>query len=681
MKINIIAWNGLAQSYALVAESYCKGLMQCPENKIFFTDNHNHSNMWKKTCPTIFDNLKEPTEKVDVSIKFVYPYDITPDSNARYTIIFMTCEFNYISCVMDTCELCDNVFILTPSDYSKKGIIASGFPAEKIFVVPHGYDRTPTKFTKIQLRKNYNIPVNDFIFYHCGSMTANKNINSLLIAFEMVYRMNNNVTLLLKGLDNIYDSCNLFTETYQTLQKHTELTCLSKILYIGDELSSEIMAEFYDLADCYVSPFLAEGFNLPVLEAACHGLEVICTRGGPPDEFAKDALFIDSNIQQLSENVCINGNEYKKTAIVPKISNLFELMCITLLSHKKIDTTYYQQNYSIKAIGQSLTKTLKKIIQIPCTEISIILFDNKNTQTQITNLLLCCGEYITIYIISTSDHDASIANKISSNKLVYIKSEVSERDMDDEQIKKIMCEKRIDSAVYMTTDILILCDPRAYILRNKLSNDTHVYMGNEMIMRVLYLNSQKLSEHYIDNINISECQNTKEIFKINSDCFKWIPKHDGFMSLYKLYNDNNDVKFNQKINFANNDIKVNPETFLMYIEDIHPITELLRKVKIAIILMGLEEKYKNVVRSAPLTLIFDQKNEKITYDPNLEKSPIFVYPEALDYFFSHIYPLFKTTFILYLTYDSPTKDEIQKLDTKHLIKDIIYGRKNEDIIK
>lgn len=711
MKINIIAWNGLTQSYALVAESYCKGLMQCcgvpelsqcnnmapechtsrPENELFFTDNFNHLKLWKKTRPTIFDNLKEPTEKVDVSIKFLYPYDITPDSNARYTIIFMTSEFNYISCVMDTYELCDNVFILTPSEYSKKGIIASGFPAEKIFVVPHGYDRVPVKLTKEQLRKTYNIPENDFIFYHCGSMTANKNIHALLLSFEMVYRGNKSVTLLLKGIDNIYGSYNLFTETCQSLQKHTELTCQSKILYIGDDLPSEILAGFYELSDCYVSPFLAEGFNLPVLEALCHGLEVICTRGGPPDEFAKDALFIDSCIKPLTDIICINGNEYQKTVTLPKVSNLFELMCVTMLSHKKIDTEYYQQNYSIRAIGYSLSETLKKIIQIPCIETSIILFDNKNTQAQITNLLMYCGEYSKIYIISTSDHDISTTKKISSNTLVYIKSDVSEKDMTDEIIKKIMCEKHIDSAIYLTTDVLILCDPRAYILQQKLFDDTHVYMKDEVIMRVLgsassglklsHLNSQKLTKHYIDNINISDCQNTKEVFKIGPKRFKWIPKHDGFMSLYKLYDDVDDLKYNQKINFACNDIKINPEIFLMYVEEVSPIMELLCKVKVAIILMGLEEKYKDVMRTAPLTLLFDRKLEKPEYNSNLEKSPIFVYPEAVDYFFSQIYPLIKTKFTLYLTYDSLPKDEVQKLDMRHIIEDIVYGRKNEDNIK
>jgi glycosyltransferase involved in cell wall biosynthesis len=52
-------------------------------------------------------------------------------------------------------------------------------------------------------------------------------------------------------------------------------------------------------ADLYVSPYRAEGFNLPVLEAAACGIPVICTRGGPTDDFISDefALRIDSELE------------------------------------------------------------------------------------------------------------------------------------------------------------------------------------------------------------------------------------------------------------------------------------------------------------------------------------------------------------------------------------------------
>jgi glycosyltransferase involved in cell wall biosynthesis len=43
----------------------------------------------------------------------------------------------------------------------------------------------------------------------------------------------------------------------------------------------------YQAADAYVSPYLAEGFNLPVLEAAACGTLMICTQGGPTDDFTR----------------------------------------------------------------------------------------------------------------------------------------------------------------------------------------------------------------------------------------------------------------------------------------------------------------------------------------------------------------------------------------------------------
>ena len=56
------------------------------------------------------------------------------------------------------------------------------------------------------------------------------------------------------------------------------------------------MAQLYQMADAYVSPYAAEGFNLPALEAAACGLPLICTTGGPTDDFttAEFALGIEA---------------------------------------------------------------------------------------------------------------------------------------------------------------------------------------------------------------------------------------------------------------------------------------------------------------------------------------------------------------------------------------------------
>jgi glycosyltransferase involved in cell wall biosynthesis len=50
------------------------------------------------------------------------------------------------------------------------------------------------------------------------------------------------------------------------------------------------MADLLRAADFYVSPYLAEGFNLPVLEAAACGVPIICTAGGATDDFTEPSF-------------------------------------------------------------------------------------------------------------------------------------------------------------------------------------------------------------------------------------------------------------------------------------------------------------------------------------------------------------------------------------------------------
>jgi glycosyltransferase involved in cell wall biosynthesis len=47
----------------------------------------------------------------------------------------------------------------------------------------------------------------------------------------------------------------------------------------------EQMRQLYAAADLYASPYRAEGFNLPVIEAVACGCPVLVTRGGATDDF------------------------------------------------------------------------------------------------------------------------------------------------------------------------------------------------------------------------------------------------------------------------------------------------------------------------------------------------------------------------------------------------------------
>jgi glycosyltransferase involved in cell wall biosynthesis len=71
---------------------------------------------------------------------------------------------------------------------------------------------------------------------------------------------------------------------------------LQAISVVSVNLNQAGLRQLYGIADAYVSPYRAEGFNLPVLEAAACGTPVIVTQGGATDDFcnADVAMLIPS---------------------------------------------------------------------------------------------------------------------------------------------------------------------------------------------------------------------------------------------------------------------------------------------------------------------------------------------------------------------------------------------------
>jgi glycosyltransferase involved in cell wall biosynthesis len=60
---------------------------------------------------------------------------------------------------------------------------------------------------------------------------------------------------------------------------------LQGVVILPTSMSMDQMRYLYGAADLYVSPYRAEGFNLPVLEAIACGLRTLVTKGGATDEF------------------------------------------------------------------------------------------------------------------------------------------------------------------------------------------------------------------------------------------------------------------------------------------------------------------------------------------------------------------------------------------------------------
>lgn len=661
MKIHIIGWSGVNHSYSIIAEDYIKGLMQYSENTFKFTPYKFYVEKWEKYKTTIFDNMQQPTDEdeFDITIKFVYPYDFIPDSRSKVTIVFVTCEFNYINDFVDIHDICDNVFILTPSEFSKKGIIASEIIKDKIIVIPHSYDYENIKYNVEKIREKYKIPINDYVFFHNSSLTPNKNFSAILSCFNAIYNINKNITLLVKGSDSTYNSKDKLTEIIQMNQIEKKINCESKIQYIGKNLSLNEISELYELSDCYISPFLAEGFNLPILEALCHGKRVICTRGGPPDEFAKDGIFIKSKEIELDAEININGNMKHKKCLMPDTSDLLKKMILVMYSTKIIDKKYYINNYSCMEIGKKLQQNMLNLLEKTYNNIQIVLIFNNNIikiKQCIKNIRIFSGNAkIFIGYVEDQMEELSILKKndkyietvnINDNKNIIM------------QIKEIMKKKYINETIFVGDFTILFVDPRNFYVERGKCNKIFYGENRRDNILVAYINQ---------NCTRTEYEHLPTFRTMLKKDYKWCDKKNKTKVLYIMNNDDNLYK---KVYAVENSADENIDEIILQYEDTKmTIAKFLGMVNVSILTENVYEKYKNIFRSSPLTILFEERkilNEEDCLD--LNKKNIFVYPESLNYFFAQIYPHLRIKFKLFTFECEFTANEKYKIyDTMHKI--------------
>jgi glycosyltransferase involved in cell wall biosynthesis len=310
LKLLVEGWRGLSHSYALVNQWQLLALARRSDVDLRVRDRPYLGPTWRRQ-PGLFpeaqarvlDGLRppEPGFAPDVTWRLTFPYDLSPAPVGR-TLVFGTAEHRVVppSYLADPSRLAaaiadPAVSILTPSAWSAEGFRRLGFPDERIAVVPHGVDpdlfgASPERRATIREGLRRELGFSGFVFMSVGGMNGGKGMDVLLPAFAAVSEQRPDVRLILKGSDHLYDSHRMLGAALDTLSGAAKARVAERLIYSGAALSLRQMADFYLAADAYVAPYRLEGFCLPVLEAAACGLPVICTAGGPTDEFATDAF-------------------------------------------------------------------------------------------------------------------------------------------------------------------------------------------------------------------------------------------------------------------------------------------------------------------------------------------------------------------------------------------------------
>ena len=308
----IEGWRFIPHSYAVVNQFQCLELLKEPNLTLRHRDVPYYNPNWRPVTG-LFDGAAEEAirgiagpaaeQRADAVYRITFPYNLGP-SIGRRTVVFGTAEFQCVPAgyivgnrpLAEACRNCDALFV-TPSNWSRQGFIHSGAEPDRVFVVPHGVDTSifhplePSERAALRRQRGWN----GFVFLTLGAMTGNKCIDVLLKAFAAVAQKHPDVRLVTKGLGALYPSQKLLQEQAASLTTGEISLIQPRMVYFEHTLSFAQMASLYQMADAYVAPYEAEGFNLPVLEAIGSGLPVICTRGGSTDDFTTDDFALRVN--------------------------------------------------------------------------------------------------------------------------------------------------------------------------------------------------------------------------------------------------------------------------------------------------------------------------------------------------------------------------------------------------
>lgn len=337
LKILFSSWTKLAHSYSIVNcfqliylyKNYGpNGVVSQNKLDIYIEECDYYRPEWnnkKKMVYTqeyneIIQNLKVYNgEKVDLIYRMTYPYNITVSQINVDTpkCVFFTSEFreyltkdyftvavppnvplsdNYITSYLNQFN---NIYFTSPSDWSSKGLIKYNVPDARNKIITHGVDTTIFKrdySNRSKIRTKYGVLDTDILLLSIGACTTNKGIILILqILNILVHQLKRtNYKLLLKGTGDLYQ-CKEFLEQYfNTIVKAKAMTqneidnlYENHIIFTDKTLSFSLINDLYNSADLYISPYLAEGFGMTILEAVTSTCDVLLPITGSTKEYAE----------------------------------------------------------------------------------------------------------------------------------------------------------------------------------------------------------------------------------------------------------------------------------------------------------------------------------------------------------------------------------------------------------
>ncbi|MBN1577684.1 MAG: glycosyltransferase [Chitinispirillaceae bacterium] len=224
--------------------------------------------------------LREPHRDADIHIRHRWPPDFSRPPSGKFILMQ---PWEYGSLPVTWCkaiaETVDEVWVY--SRFLKVCYERSGIPADKVKVVPNGIDplcfnpdAPPAPWVRQASGDRYR-----FLFN--GGVTTRKGTDLLINAYLSEFKADEPVCLVIKD-SNVYGKG--MSAKVRELAARDDI---ARMVYTSDCIPHEQLPGLYTSCDCYVHPYRAEGYGLPIAEAMACGLPVIVTGGGACLDFVE----------------------------------------------------------------------------------------------------------------------------------------------------------------------------------------------------------------------------------------------------------------------------------------------------------------------------------------------------------------------------------------------------------
>jgi glycosyltransferase involved in cell wall biosynthesis len=289
----------------------------------------------------ILESFKEPGQDVPIDLiyRITFPYNISisNDNIGVPKCVFYTSEFavlgpDYFSRNGSPIKSLDfiktyvnqfkNLYFTSPSIWSAAGLKDYVDDARNK-IITHGtdtklyyYDRS----NRSTIRTRYGVSDTDVLMLNMGAFTSNKGILLLLQLINILVNRQGHrrYKIMFKGLQDLYDANSMFNVYFEQLKdfispaEKQSLITNGHLLFINNTMTFAEMKDMYNACDLYVSPYIAEGFNLTPLEALACGTRTLVPRTGSTKEYIDDiyANGGSKHIYYIDSKAIVQENRY-----------------------------------------------------------------------------------------------------------------------------------------------------------------------------------------------------------------------------------------------------------------------------------------------------------------------------------------------------------------------------------